>query len=167
MRSGFNSSKFSETIFYADSLIALPGISIDLMNDALFYKARSLQHFDSADAAITIYRQLSGNKNGEVAAESRYHIAELLFAKKEGKEAETAANDAIHLSAGYDYWIGKSYLLLADILVTQSDYFNAKALLQSIAKNTKIPEFKQEATRKLAEVKTLEKNHSKLQEDEK
>jgi tetratricopeptide (TPR) repeat protein len=167
MRSGFNSDKFSETVLYSDSLMALPGISTDLMNDALFYKARSLQHFDSADAAITIYKQLSGNKNGDIAAESRYHIAELLFAKKDAKEAEAAANEAIHLSAGYDYWIGKSYLLLADILVTQNDYFNAKALLQSIVKNTKIAEFKQEASKKLDEVRTLEKNHSKLQEDEK
>ncbi len=167
MRSGFNSDKFAETVLYSDSLIALPGTSADLMNDALFYKARSLQHFDSADAAIAMYRQLSGNKNGDVAAESRYHIAELLFAKKDAKEAEAAANDAIHLSAGYEYWIGKSYLLLADILVTEADYFNAKALLQSIVKNTKIAEFKQEAAKKLEEVKTLEKNHSKLQEDEK
>ncbi len=167
MRSGFNSDKFNETVRYSDSLMALPGISTELMNDALFFKARSLQHFDSADAAIVIYRQLSGNKNGDVAAESRYHIAELLFAKKDAKEAEAAANEAIHLSAGYDYWIGKSYLLLADILVTQADYFNAKALLQSIVKNTKIAEFKQEASKKLDEVKTLEKNHSKLQEDEK
>ncbi len=167
MRSGFNSNKFIETVLYSDSLIALPGISADLMNDALFCKARSLQHLDSSDAALTIYRQLTGNKNGDVAAESRYHIAELLFAMKNAKEAEAAANEAIHLSAGYDYWIGKSYLLLSDILVTQADYFNAKALLQSIVKNTKIPEFKQEAAKKLEEVKTLEKNHSKLQEDEK
>jgi tetratricopeptide (TPR) repeat protein len=165
MTSGYNSGKFNETVSYADSLMALPGISTDVMDDALFYKARSLQHFDSTDAAMNIYTQLSGNKNGEVAAESRYHIAEIRYQKNMLKEAEAAANESIKLSAGYDFWIGKSYLLLADILVKQNDYFNAKALLQSIVKNTKIADFKQEAAKKLEEVKALEKNHSKLSEE--
>ncbi len=165
MTSGYNSGKFTETVAYSDSLMALPGISSDVMNDALFYKARSLQHFDSTDAAMNIYTQLTGNKNGDVAAESRYHIAEMLFRKNQYKEAENAANESIKRSAGYDFWIGKSYLLLSDILVKQNDYFNAKALLQSIVKNTRIADFKQEAIKKLEEVKSLEKGKSKLQEE--
>ena len=165
MKSGYNAGKFSETILYADSLMDEPGISVETQNEAMLLKARSLQHFDSTSAAITIYTALSGNKNGEIAAESRYHVAELLLKQDSVKKAEDAANESIHLSAGYDYWIGKSYLLLTDILVKENDYFNAKALLQSIVKNTKIPEFKQEATKKLETVKTLEKNHSKLSEE--
>ena len=165
MKSGYNINKFSETISYADSLLAMPGISIETQNDALLLKARSLQHFDSTTAAIHIYTNLSGNKNSDIAAESRFHIAELLLQQDSVKAAENAANQSIHLSAGNDYWVGKSYLLLADVLVKENDYFNAKALLQSIVKNTKIAEFKTEAAAKLEEVKTLEKNHTKLQEE--
>lgn len=166
MKSGYNSGKFGETILYADSLMDEPGISVETQNEAMLLKARSLQHFDSVNAPMQIYMALSGNKNGEIAAESRFHVAELLLKQDSVKMAEDAANQSIHLSAGYDYWIGKSYLLLADILVKENDYFNAKALLQSIVKNTKIPEFRQQADAKLEEVKTLEKNHSKLSDDE-
>ncbi len=81
------------------------------------------------------------------------------------KEAEAAANETIKLSAGYDKWIVKSFLLLSDILVKEKDYFNAKATLESIVKHTKIPELKQEAATKLDEVKKLEKSHSKLSEE--
>jgi hypothetical protein len=80
-------------------------------------------------------------------------------------EAEAAANNTIKLSAGNDYWIVKSYILLADILAQQKDYFNAKATLQSIVKNTKIAELKKEAADKLEQVKTLEKQKSKLSEE--
>jgi len=162
---GYNSGKYAETGLYADSLLAMQGVSADMINDALLYKAKSFQHFDKSDSAINIYQQLSGNKNGEIAAESRYRIAEILVQKDSLKDAENAANETIKMSSGYDYWIVKSYILLADILTKQKDYFNAKATLESIVKHTKITELKDEATKKLADVKALEKQQSKLKED--
>jgi tetratricopeptide (TPR) repeat protein len=165
MRTSFHSDKFSETSLYADSLLALPGLSEELTNEALYYKARSLQHTDSLDAALKVFRQLSTNKNGDIAAESRYHVAEILYKQNDLKAAEPAANDAIHLSAGYDYWIVKSYILLSDILVKEKDYFNAKATLESVVKHTKLTDLKQEAIKKLDEVKKLEKHQSKLSEE--
>jgi len=166
MKSGFQSGKYNEAASFADSLLSTPGISTEVTNDALYYKARSLQQFDSTDAALAIYRQLSTDKSGEIAAESRYRIAELLLKQGKLKEAEDAANQAIHLSAGYDYWIVKSYLVLADLLARQKDYFNARATLQSVVKHTKITELKLEAEKKLDEVNKLEKNQSKLSEEQ-
>lgn len=165
MKSGFNSGKFMEAGLYADTLIALPAASAEVKNDAFYYKAKSLLQFDSLDAAAKIFKQLSSNKNGDVAAESRFHIAEILYTKEKYKDAEAAANESIKQSAGYDYWIVKSYLLLADILVKENDYFNAKATLQSIIMHTKMADLKQEAGNKLKEVKILEKNQSKLSEE--
>jgi len=165
IESGFNSDKFTETVLYADSLLTRHGLPDEVINNALYFKGKSLQHFDSSDAAIMIFRRLSGNKNGDIAAESRYRIAEVLYTQGKIKDAEDAANETIHLSAGYDYWIVKSYLLLADIMTREKDYFNAKATLQSIIKHTKIEDLKDEAAKKLEEVKKVEKPHSKLDEE--
>jgi tetratricopeptide (TPR) repeat protein len=165
LKAGYNSGRYQDAALYADSLMMMPSVSAEKSNEALYFKGLSLQHFDSLDAAIRVYTQLSENKNGDIAAESRYHIAEILFKQEKLKDAEDAANKAIHLSSGYDFWIGKSYLLLSDILVKQKDYFNAKALLESIVKHTKIAELKQDAAKKLEEVKKLEKKQSKLSEE--
>jgi tetratricopeptide (TPR) repeat protein len=164
-KNGYNSGKYNDAMAYADTLGALPGISPESANEAEFYKAKSLQMLDKDDDAIVIYRKMSENKNGEIAAEARYHIAEILLKQDKLKDAETAANEAIKLSAGYDDWVGKSYLLLTDVLVKEKDYFNAKALLQSIVKHTKSADLKQEAAKKLEEVKKIEKSHSKLSEE--
>lgn len=165
MKSGFHAGKYSETVLYADSLLAIAGVSAETANDAQYYKARALQQLDKKDEAAALYQQLAGNKNGEVAAESRFHIAEMLYQQDKLKEAETAADEAIKLTSGYDNWNIKSFMLMADILVKQKDYFNAKALLQSIVKRTKVAEVKLEANRKLDEVKKLEKSKSKLSEE--
>ncbi|MBC7554050.1 MAG: tetratricopeptide repeat protein [Taibaiella sp.] len=165
VKSGYNAEKFNETDLYADTLLAMPGLPADLINDALLYKARANQHLNRSDTALALYRQLSGNKNGEIAAESRYHIAEILVAQDSLKDGEEAANETIKQSQGYDYWIVKSYILLGDIMTKQKDFFNAKATLGSIIKHTKNAELKLEATKKLAEVKALEQVKSKLKEE--
>jgi len=164
MKAGYHIGKYEEAGKYADSLMNISTVSPDAVNEAQFYKAHILQQNGKDEDAITAYKALAGNKNGDVAAESRYRVAEILLKQDKLKEAEEAANETIKQSGGYDNWVGKAYILLSDILLKQKDYFNAKALLQSIVKNTKIAELKQEATRKLEEVKKAEKNQSKLED---
>jgi tetratricopeptide (TPR) repeat protein len=165
MKTAFYAGKYAEALSYSDSLSALKGISPELANEALFYKAKSLQQTDKTDEAFAIYQQLAeGKAAGEIPAEARYRVAEILLKKDKLKEAEDAASKAIKLSAGNEYWNAKSYLLIGEILTRQKDYFNAKATYQSVVKHCKIAEIKQEAAKKLDEVKKAEKRQSKLSE---
>ena len=166
VKSGYNSGKYNETIQYTDTLLGTQGLSAELINEALLYKAKASQQVNKGDSALNIYRQLSTNTNGDIAAESRFRISEILMAQDSLKDAEEAANETIKLSAGYEYWIVKSYILLGDIFIKQQDYFNAKATLSSIVKHTKNAELKQEAAKKLADVKVMEKQKSKLKDDQ-
>lgn len=165
VKSGYFIQKYSESSLYTDSLLSIRGVSAEVTNEALLYKARSLQYLGNNDTAMSIFQQLSSNMNGEIAAESRYRISEIFLVQDSLKNAEEAANETIKLSAGYEYWIVKSYILLGDIFIKQKDYFNAKATFSSIVKHAKNTELKQEANKKLLEVKALEKQKSKLKED--
>lgn len=150
---------------YADTLLTLPELDEQNRTDGQLIKARGLQNSNGAEA-LALYREIAGSgKNSAATAEARYRISEILLQQNKLTEAEEAAGKTIQQSSGYDYWIVKSYILLADVLLKQKDYFNAKATLQSIVKNTKIEELKQDATRKLEEVQNLEKQQSKLSEE--
>lgn len=161
MQSSYELGEYKNAVTYADTLLAVAGDVSALANNALLYKARSLSRLDRKDDASEIYTRLENIKNPAIVSEVQYHIAEQLYRKDKLKEAEAAAGKAIQ-AGGADYWIVKSYILLADILIKQKDYFNAKATLQSVVKNTKIEELKQEANGRLEEVKELEKKQSKL-----
>ena len=165
MKSYYYLGKPTETGLYADSILALQDIAAESINEALLFKANSFRLANKAKESLQIFKQLSNNKNGEIAAESRYYIADAYLKQDSLQMAEGAANETIKLSAGYDYWIVKSYILLADILIKQKDYFNAKATLESIVKHTKITELKTDAMKKLDDVIVLEKQKSKLKED--
>lgn len=164
VKASYNSKKYTETISYTDTLATLPGVDDITLGEAMLFKAKALQAQDKQDDAVAILNQLDNIKYGVSAAEARYLLTDSYFKQGKLKEAETAANANIRQSGGYDYWIIKSYILLADILTKEKDYFNAKATLQSIVKNSKIPELKEEAAKKLEQLKKIEKNKSKLQD---
>lgn len=165
MQSNYELGKYEEATAYADTLTAIPGVDDKAMNSVLLYKARSLQQYRRREQALTIYMQLANQAiNNDISIEARYRIAEIYLEQNKLKEAEAAANTSIKKAAGNDYWIVKSYLLISDVLVKQKDYFNAKATLQSIVKNAKSEELKKDAMVKLEEVKTMEKQQSKLSE---
>ena len=165
MQSNYNIGNFDAAASYADTLAGMPGLDETTLHNVLLIKARSLQRFNKQNDALAVYKQLESSKTGAIAAEARFNIASIYLQQDKVGEAEAAANNTIKLSAGQDYWIVKSYILLADILTKQKDYFNAKATLQSIVKNTKIAELKKEASEKLEQVKKLEKQQSKLSEE--
>lgn len=162
MRAYYQNNQFDEASNYADTLLSLPRMSEQVANEVQFFKARSLQKSNKPAEALALYQQLELSSNDNVAAEARYRIAEIHFLQNKLKEAEAAAAEALKQNNGNEYWTVKSYLLIADILVKQKDYFNAKATLQSLVKNTKNAELKKEANQKLDEVKKLEKSQTKL-----
>lgn len=162
MKSSYNLARYSEASNYADTLIGLPEMDEYSLTEAQLYKAKTLQQFTRMDDALELFRQLENAKNTGIAQEARYQVAAIYLAQSKLKEAEDAAGKAISKSSGSDI---KAFLLMADILTEQKDYFNAKATLQSVIKNTKDAEIKAEATKKLEQVKALEKKQSKLSDN--
>lgn len=147
---------------YADTLLSITSVENKIKENALLIKANSLLMAANYNDALPLFQQLETAGVAATAAEARYNIAFIHYLQGSLKEAEAAANNTIQLSAGNDYWVVKSFILLADIMVQQKDYFNAKATLQSIIKNSKLPELKKEATDRLKEVKQLENKKTKL-----
>ncbi|MEZ5015425.1 MAG: tetratricopeptide repeat protein [Flavipsychrobacter sp.] len=164
MQSYYLQGDLNNAALFADTLSSLPGIDENTLTNINLYKAKAFKEQKDYPAALEAYKKITDAKKADVAAEARYNIAELYFLQGQVTEAEEAASETIKKSLGSDYWVVKSYLLLADVLTSQKDYFNAQATLKSIIKNTKIEELKTIAKDKLSEVKKLDKKESKLSE---
>ncbi|HTN47018.1 MAG TPA: tetratricopeptide repeat protein [Flavipsychrobacter sp.] len=162
MRASYNAKNYDQAAKYADTLLSLPDVDVKLQDEVQFYKAKALQQQGKNDEALGIYSQLKTTKNTDISDEAKYRTAEIQFAKGNLKEAETQAAENLKANNGNNYWVVKSYILLSDIFAKQKDYFNAKATLQSVIKNAKYEDLKQEAVGKLNEVKKLEKEQTKL-----
>lgn len=69
------------------------------------------------------------------AAEAKYNIALLQYIKKEYKTSTKTCFDIINNMPSYDYWVAKSFILLADNYVALKDNLQAKSTLLSIIDN--------------------------------
>ncbi len=165
LRSAYASEQFGLAERYADTLMTVPDVDSQSLKEVQFYKARSLQRQDKKEEALAAFNAIEEMRNGDLAAEKGYRIAELEYELGRLKEAEASAAANLKTAAGKEYWVVKSYLLIADVLVAQKDYFNAKATLKSVISNTKNATLKSEAESKLMLVKKKEKEQSKLIEE--
>ena len=156
MRSYANQKDEVTAAAYADTLLTLPDVPPAVMDEARLHQAHQLIATGNTAAAAPVLQSLQASKNSAVAAEARYYAAAALLQDGKLKEAEEAASKNIRQSAGNDYWIVKTYILLGDILVKEKDFFNAKATLQSVVQNAKQEELRNEAVRKLEEIKSQE-----------
>ncbi len=142
---------------YADTVLSLPDVSPSVRDEATMYTIRRGLGKGERNAQVdSLIKSVAKSENRLVAAEARYLIAQGLLNAGKLKDAEAAASDNIKRSAGYEYWVVKTYLLLSDILIAEKDYFNARATLQSVSRNSRIPALKAESQRKLDGLKSVE-----------
>ncbi len=69
------------------------------------------------------------------AAEAKYNVAAIQYAKHDYKGSQKTCFDLINNMASYEYWVGKSFILLADNYLALKDKLQAKSTLLSIIDN--------------------------------
>src|SRR5258708_19682246 len=72
------------------------------------------------------------------AAEAKYNIANIEYMKGHYKASQKTCFDLVKELPNYDYWVAKTYILLADDYTGMKDNFQAKATLKSIIDNYKL-----------------------------
>jgi tetratricopeptide (TPR) repeat protein len=146
----------------AKNLLTKKGISTDDKSVALLVLGKSQQVNNDCAGAIASFKSCAAINKAAWGAEARYEIANCQFTMGSYNLAEKSALAVIKETASYDFWVTKSYILLGDIFMQQKDYFNAKATYESVAKNSVIPELKNEAQQKLDKAIEEEKAVSKV-----
>lgn len=153
---------YSQANAAAKNLLTKKGISTDDRSVAFLVLGKSQQVNNDCPAAINSFKSTAAINKAGWGAEARYEIANCQFTMNNLAAAEKSALAVIKETGSYDNWVTKSYILLGDIFMQQKDYFNAKATYESVAKNSVIPELKNEAQQKLDKAIAEEKAVSKV-----
>ena len=86
-------------------------------------------------------------------------LAEIYFKQNSIQKSETEILDFIEKNTPYQYWLGKSFILLADIYLSRNDEFQAKHTLKSLVENYNVADdgIIAEASKKLSVIENKEK----------
>ncbi|RYE57391.1 MAG: tetratricopeptide repeat protein, partial [Sphingobacteriales bacterium] len=69
------------------------------------------------------------------AAEAKYNLAYIQYAKRDYKASQKTCFDLINNMPSYDYWVAKSFILLSDNYAALKDVLQARSTLISIIDN--------------------------------
>lgn len=86
-------------------------------------------------------------------AESAYYSALASFKQNKFDEAENKVFDISDKFSSHEYWVAKSFILLADVYVAKDNEFQAKETLRSVIENCSVQELKDEAQHRLEHIK--------------
>jgi TolA-binding protein len=87
--------------------------------------------------AVNEFDYTVSNTKTIAAAEAKYNVAYVDYLKRRYKTSQKTCFDLAKDFPNYDYWIAKTYILLADDYIGLKDVFQAKATLQSVIENYK------------------------------
>jgi len=109
----------------------------------------ALQRNEAARSSFSEVLKLS---QGEATAEALFNLAAISYDLRDYKTAEEQIFKLSGDFASYDYWVARSFILLADVYVKTGNVFQAKQTLQSIIDNYDGEDLRKVASEKLAQI---------------
>lgn len=157
MKSRFNAGNYTGAMEAGEKLIKLEGITTETKAEAEFTIGYSAMKLEDWTLAIEKFLKTSKLTSSEMGAEAKYLSAVIWFDLKKYKEAEKLVFEIINQVPSYDYWIAKSFILLADLYSIQGDNFQARQTLQSIIDNYEGEELVNIAKERASKIDEFEK----------
>src|SRR5690606_2269457 len=153
MEAYYYTSNYDSASFYADRVIALGNITADSESSALLIKAKSLLEQDKVQDAEDALMTLVNEHKTIQGAEALYLLALSFHDQSKFTQSNEAIFDFSAPFGVYDFWYGKSFILLAKNYVKLGEAFQAKATLESIVEKSSNEQIKNEANEMLQTLK--------------
>ena len=125
-------SMADDMIKYADLIRNSDKASEEEKNSSDLYAGKAYLIKADTTQAIKSFGNVIAKTKTVAAAEAKYNLAALQFAKGEFKISQKTCFDLINNMPAYDYWVAKTFILLADNYMALKDKAQAKSTLLSI-----------------------------------
>jgi TolA-binding protein len=135
MRCNAELKKHQETIEASNTLLASDKITDELAAEAWLTQAKAALILGNKELAATGFEKTYKLAKNERGAEAKFNLSALLYEEGSYKEAEKTIFDFINEFPSYDYWLARSFILLADVYLKLDNAFQSKQTLQSVIDN--------------------------------
>ncbi len=102
---------------------------------AHLYSGKALLKEKNVASAMKEFNLAALKSQSAIGAEARYRVALLQYDNKEYDKALETAFDVINNREAQEYWVAKSFLVLADAYARKGNAFQAKSTLKSVIDN--------------------------------
>lgn len=163
MRTNYKLKNYALCLQYVDKVKQLINLPEFYKKEISYYKGMAHFNIKEYDKAINDLQTTANGFNNEQGAEAQYSLAKLYYEKKNNKQAEAECMKYTDQFPAYEYYLGKTYILLSDIYVQKNNLLQAKATLQALVDNySQQDDVMAEAKDKLQQIVDKENKKSNL-----
>ncbi|WP_422353974.1 tetratricopeptide repeat protein [Roseivirga pacifica] len=152
----FKLSDFEKMRVYANNIIEKGNVSADATNKAQLYLAKASIAEGNFQAAIDELLTTVNTSTDVYGAEAQYLLGEIFYKQTQYQQSLNTLFDFNDKYSGYDQWLGKAFLLIADNYIALNELFQAKATVNSIIEYSEVEDVVTQAKAKLVEIERLE-----------
>lgn len=164
MRSYFQLERYENAITAAEAVISTDKIPTETEQEAQLIKGKSAMALNKQAVAQESLTRVKNIAENERAAEAMYLLALITFRQGNYEQTEEQIFENVNKLSTYDYWLARTFLLLADVYLEKDNTFQAKHTLQSIVENYDGGDIRREAMNRLELIEELEKMETKPQD---
>lgn len=124
--------RYQEVVEAAAKVLITDKLPAEIETEARFKKAKALLALNRPNDAFEEFTKVSQNLRTPEGAEAKYTLAKIYYEKGEWEKAENEVFNFAERNTPHQYWMAKSFILLADVYIAQDDFFQAKATLKSV-----------------------------------
>jgi TolA-binding protein len=136
----------------ADKIMLNPKLNEEIVPEVKIRKARCYSVQGNTAKATALFNEIKEMSSVEYAAEAIYNLALMANQEQNYVESEQLIFDMINEMPSQEYWIAKSFLILADNYVKTDNVFQAKHTLEGIISNYEGEGIVKEAKEMLEEI---------------
>ncbi|MDD3913860.1 MAG: tetratricopeptide repeat protein [Bacteroidales bacterium] len=151
-------SEYDKLYSLSKEVINIPEIEAAVYEEAKLNIAHSQFGLGKYDTAYSEFLSFAEKYKTEKGAEAKYFCAFIDYLSDDYQKSEKEIFELVENYNSYDYWVARSFILLADVYVKTDNVFQAKQTLQSIVDNYEGEDLKLEAKSKLKAIEALDEN---------
>ncbi len=167
MRCYFNLKRYSDAITAAEKVKRSEVANDAWVREADFVLGKSYLLSGNQNAALQPLIAVAADTKSEQGAEAKFRVAEIYFQQNQKEQAEKEIMDFISKGTPFQFWLGKAFLLLADIYLDRGDDFQARHTLRSLVENYNADNdgVRAEASKKLAALEAIDASEQQRAKD--
>ncbi len=135
LRCSYFLSDHKTTIDIANEIMEDARSSEELKSEARYNRAKAYLAIGQSEQAISDLKLLATETRTINGAESKYLLANLYFELMKTTEAKNEVLDFAKKNTPHQFWLARSFVLMADIYIKETNDFQAKQYLLSLQKN--------------------------------
>ncbi len=135
MRCHYEMKEFDAVSKIGWKIRSMSKIPPELDREASFKSAKALVELNDPAKALPLWRKLAADSKSLEGAEAKYRLCEYYYANNKLKEAENEVMNFIEKNTPHQFWLAKSFILLAHVYEKQNDLFQAVNTLKSVIEN--------------------------------